>query len=179
MNFIILILAVFAGLSFAFMLLFYLRSERLIDKLNQKDDELLNLANSKDYFYSKRSIMRDDEKVLFLILQKLIPQDYSIFPQINLSHIIGVKNSFKDHDNLFWAIDHRSVDYVIFDKNFSPILAVELNGGSHFQYNRKNRDEAIKNILNKSGINLLTIQTTHRYDLTELQRLLNNNLNIL
>ena len=172
----IFILEIITGLSFGFMLLFYLRSERFKDQLNQKDDELLNLANQKDYFYNKKSIMRDDERYLFEILCKTIPPGYFVFPQINLSHIIGVKNNIKDHDNLFRAIDHRSLDYVIFDSNFSPVIAIELNGESHFQYSRQNRDEAVKNILEKSKIKLITIQKANRYEQTHIQNIINEHL---
>lgn len=141
------------------------------DKYNKMQDELLDLAEKKDFFYKKPSIMRHDERVLFDILTKLYGEKYFIFPQVKLSDILKVKENVKDHDNLYREIDHRSIDIVFFDRPaMAPILAIELNGASHFQFQRKNRDQIVENILTNAGIRFLAIPVAETYDETALQQ---------
>ena len=145
--------------SFVFMLLFFLRSERFNDKLIKREDELLQLADKDDYFMKKRGYLRDDELDLFDHLQKIVGDKYHVFPQIHLSDLLYVKNGIRDHENLYQVLGQKSVDYVIFSKkDMVPLVAIELNGASHLQFNRQNRDKLVKSLLTKAGVKFFTIQ---------------------
>ena len=144
------------------------------DKYNKTQDELLSLADKMDFFQKKPSIMRRDEWLFYEVITRLYGEKYTIFPQVRLSDIITVKENIKDHDNLYREIDHRSIDFAFFDnESLSPILAVELNGASHFQMNRKNRDQKISNILTKAGIQFIAIPVQEKYNEEEIQKLIN------
>lgn len=157
------IIVVFAWIAFYFR-----------DKYNNTRDELLDLANARGFFSKRASIMRKDERILYNILLSLYGNSYFIFPQIHLSELLDIKNDVKEHDNLFREIDHYSVDYAIFDKiNIAPLLAIELNGGSHFIPTRKNRDKKVSNILLTAGIRFLTIPVQKTYDEDELKKQIN------
>jgi hypothetical protein len=141
------------------------------DKFLKTKDEYLDLADSKGFFTKKLSIMRIDERRIFNILVKYYNEQYYVFPQVRLSDILEVKNDLKDHDNLYREIDHRSIDFVIFDKdNVAPLIAVELNGKSHFQLNRRNRDQKIENLLTKIGVKFLTINVSDNKSESEIKQ---------
>lgn len=135
------------------------------DKYNKTRDEYLDLADKNNFFGKKPSIMRHEERMLFDMLTKLYGEKYFIFPQVKLSDVLTVKENVKDHDNLYREIDHRSLDFVFFDRQaMAPTLAIELNGASHFLFHRKNRDQKVGNIVTKAGIPLVTIPVAENYD---------------
>lgn len=130
-------------------------------KYNKKRDEYLELADKENLFTKKTSVMRKDELVLFNILINNFVDKYYIFPQMSLANILEVKEEIKDHDNLYREINHRSLDFVFFDKvNLAPQLVIELNGKSHWLNFRKNRDLLIEDILKKANIKFLALQKT-------------------
>ncbi len=143
------------------------------DKYHKIHDELLDLADARGFFTKKPSIMRADERQLFDVLIKLYGDKYYIYPQARLATILDVKNDVKDHDNLYRHIDHLSLDFVLFDKQaMSPVLAIELNGKSHLQFNRRNRDQKIENVLTKAGIRFISFPVTNTYNETKIREAL-------
>lgn len=147
------------------------------DKYFKTRDEFLDLADSKGFFTRKSSLMWDSEKHVFNMLLKLYGEKFYIFPQVRLSALLNVKNDVKDHDNLYRTIDHYSIDYVFFEKlNISPIIAIELNGSSHFAVNRRNRDKKISHILENAGISLIFIDTQSGYNEEKLREMIDTKL---
>ncbi len=135
------------------------------DKYSKTRDELLQLADSQNFFSRKQSVMRRDERQLFDIFMKIFGNTYYIFPQVRLANVLDIKENLKDHDSLFREIDHRSLDFVFFDRvNIAPVLAIELNGGSHLMLSRKNRDQKIVDILTKAGIGYLAVEKNAEYN---------------
>lgn len=162
------------GILFGLLALFALIAVYYRDKYFKIQDELLDLADRRDFFSKKPSIMYFDERKLFEVLQKLYSDKYLIFPQVRLAAILEVKNDVKEHDNLYRVLDHLSLDFVIFDKVLiAPLVAIELNGKSHFQLNRKNRDRVVENILVKSGIKFIAIQSAEKYNENEIKEAMN------
>lgn len=143
------------------------------DKYNKTRDELLDLADTRGFFSKKSSIMRTDERQFFEVLMKLYGDTYYVYPQVRLAAILDVKNDVKDHDNLYRQIDHLSLDFVLFDKTaMSPLIAIELNGKSHLQFNRRNRDQKLESLLTKAGIRFISFPVANTYDETEIQKAL-------
>lgn len=148
-------------------------------KYLQKVDELLEIADKDDFFTKKPSIMRADERKLFDVLSKLYGDTYYVFPQVKLTSLLDVKEKVKDHDNVYRTLEYKSVDFALFDRiNLSPVLAIELNGKSHFQFNRVNRGKKVENVLTKAGIKFFPVQVAETYDENalkeEISRLLTN-----
>src|SRR3989338_10289344 len=169
--------AILFGGLFAGIIVFAWVSIYWKDKYSKASDDLLKLANNSGFFTKKPSVMRQDEKQLFDILMKAFGDKYFIFPQMKLSNVLDVKNNLKDHDNLYREIDHRSLDFVFFDKqNISPVLAIELNGESHQMYNRINRDQVIEDILTKANIKFIAINKMDNYELSILLDKINGKL---
>lgn len=155
----IVIFGVIIGLAVAMMLLFFLRSERLKDKLIKTEDALLQMANKDNYFDKKASLLRSDELSFYNTLQSIISDKFYIFPQVHLSDLVNIKNSSRDHENLYQLLGNKSVDYVVFTKpSMAPILAIELNGASHYAAQRQNRDKFVKTLFDSVGIKLLEVE---------------------
>jgi len=155
--------------SLCLALLFFLKSERLRDKLLKTEDSLLQLANKENFFNKKKSLIRDDELSFYSILYSIVKDNYYLFPQVHLSELVDVKNNVRDHDNLYQLLGNKSVDYVILNKpDMSPLLAIELNGESHFMANRQNRDKVVSLLLEKAGIKFLAVDKNN-YNLEELR----------
>lgn len=134
-------------------------------KYLQKVDELLEIADKDDFFAKKPSIMRADERKLFDVLTKLYSDSYYVFPQVKLTSLLDVKEKVKDHDNVYRTLEYKSVDFALFNRaNLSPVLAIELNGKSHFQFNRINRDKKVESVLTKAGIKFFSIPVSETYD---------------
>lgn len=129
---------------------------RLLDRLNKTKDDLLQLALDKGYF-TKKALMRRDEAMLYVEMEKYIRRDLVILPQVPLSQIIDVKNGYKDHDNLFNELNRRTIDFCILDAQYNPICIIELNGASHFYENRQNRDKVVEHIAKNSSIDFIAI----------------------
>lgn len=141
------------------------------DKYNKTRDELLDLADTRGFFSKKSSLMRADERKFFDILMKIYGNTYYIYPQVRLAAILDVQNDVKDHDNLYRQIDHLSLDFVLFDKAMmSPLVAIELNGKSHLQFNRRNRDQKVESVLTKAGIRFLAVPVSEIYDEANLKQ---------
>lgn len=168
------IFAACAGLAIGGMLIFYLRSERYKDKWIKSDDALLQLANKDNHFKKKESLLRQDELEFYNVLQGIINNQYTVLPQVRLSDLVSIKNDSRDHENLYHVLGNKSVDYAVFTKaTMAPVLAIELNGASHFAANRQNRDQVVKALLEGVGINFLPVDK-NSYKKEELSEKLKN-----
>lgn len=175
MNLVIIFLTVFSGVSLTFMLLFYLRSERAIDRQLKAEDMLLE--NKKQLFSKKISIMREDEKVFFHILETIVGADYYVFPQVHLTELIQVEDGVRDHENLYQILGVKSVDFAIFDRQkIVPKVAIELNGKYHFWKSQRSKDEMRKELFASVGIGFVAIQKAASYNTQELQEQLSKYL---
>lgn len=97
--------------------------------------------------------LNEFELNFYNLIRKNIDNKFIIDPQTNLQTIIKT-NTNKRNDELF-----RNIDYVIFEKiNYSPILAIELNGLQHKTnaYNQE-RDKSVQSILKDAQLPLLNI----------------------
>ncbi len=129
------------------------------EQLQKDEDKYVQLANKDDFFERKYSILRYDELKLFNVLKSIIGDNYYIFPQVHLSEMVAIKSAFKDHDNLYEILGNKSVDFGVFTKDkMRPLLAIELNGSSHFLSGRTNRDALVKNILKKVGVEYIPLE---------------------
>jgi len=150
---------------FIFFSLFLIQTVRygILEKRSYEiKDHYLSLVTQKRLI-EKKNFLRNDEKDLLKTLNKIYKEEY-IIPQVHLSDLAEVKTGYRDHDNLYHELSRIIFDYVIFDKNFEPILVIELNGSSHFLKNRINRDAIAKNLTNNLQINLVSLVPSDRFD---------------
>lgn len=104
--------------------------------------------------YKKRESVMDKREVEFFFeLQKQIPNGFYIFPKMRVADIIETtdgKGYYAERNNIL----PKHTDFLIADKNFRPILAIELNGSSHTKRNRKESDNKKREVFQLVGLPL-------------------------
>ena len=61
---------------------------------------------------------------------------------------------------------HRIVDFGAFDRNFNVRLLIEINDHTHDDPARQLRDQKVKLLLDKAGIELLILKTGDGLDMS-------------
>jgi very-short-patch-repair endonuclease len=123
----------------------------------------------------RKTLMTPSERLFFEKLKKAIGEKYDIYPQVNLDKIFKVK--YLGAKYLFnaakWAIDRRSVDFLVVDRDTqSPLFAVELDDSSHEQEDRIARDEKVSALFKNSGLDLIRFNSTDNYLEEELRKVI-------
>jgi len=130
--------------------------------------------------YKKRDyLMTKAELEFFRVLESIIKNQYYIIPQLSISKIAAVTKG-KNYHTYLNKIDRKTVDFVLFDKEyFSPIMVIELDDSSHNSENRRMRDDFVDNVMEKIGLKIIHIKTAYTYNEEELANLIfrikNNN----
>ena len=114
--------------------------------------------------YQKKKYLFDttSEFSLYKILLELYGDKYHIFPQINYSHVVEVKQmDWKEQRRYRSRIDRKSADFVLCDKErVVPQLIIELDGSAHDLPNKRRRDEFIDGITKIVGLPILHLKTS-------------------
>lgn len=119
--------------------------------------------------YKKQGLMTEAELAFFKVLQEAVQDKYYIVPQVQLSKLVGVEKNEKYQKTYLNKIDRKSVDFVLFDKDFFlPKLVIELDDSSHNLPVRKERDYIVNMILSKAEIKIEHIKTSYKYDLEQI-----------
>lgn len=139
----------------------FIKYSNLEKRFFEIKDAYLNLAIKKKLI-SRRKFLRYDENELYKTLTNIIGNNLIVIPQVHLSDIADVKVGYLDHDNLYYELKRIIYDYAIFDKNFEPLVLIELNGKSHFQDNRINRDAIAENNAKNLDLPLIPIKKEDR-----------------
>lgn len=125
----------------------------------------------EDYlpYVKKYYLMTKAEHEFFKVLQEVVQDKYYIVPQLQLSKLIKVEKNKKWEYAYTNKIDRKSVDFVLFNKEyFTPYLVIELDDSSHLREDRQARDNFVDEVLNKAGIRIEHIKTSYNYNLNEV-----------
>lgn len=140
----------------------FVKYSNLEKRFYEVKDAYLNLAIKKKLI-NRRKFLRYDENELYKTLTNITGDNFIIIPQVHLCDIADVKVGYLDHDNLYYELKRIIYDYAIFDKNFEPLVLIELNGKSHFfQDNRINRDAIAENNAKNLDLPLISIKKEDR-----------------
>lgn len=109
----------------------------------------------EEYRYAvKDSFMSAPERELYARLLRLVGGDFAIFPQVALVSLIDKVNFGSYRNELF-----RIVDFALCDRfSLKPVLIIELNDASHKREERMRRDEKVRCIAARAGLNVLTLE---------------------
>ena len=145
-------------------IIFLVIEKRQINKIVIPENPISIVIEKRPPGYKKRSsVMNGSESALFLELQKQLPPDYHIFPNMRLADIVDAINGdgfYKRRNKIL----PRHIDFVICDSYFKPILAIELNGSSHNRLDRMEMDEEKKKILEDAQIPLITVSVGDNFN---------------
>ncbi|MDR1042495.1 MAG: DUF2726 domain-containing protein [Clostridiales Family XIII bacterium] len=119
-------------------------------------NKAMSKANSFGYDYETKPLMTQSEISFYNKLKTLESDKIHIFPQVNLAAILNKKGKYTYQTELF-----RNIDFGIFDESYNPEFLIELNDKSHERKDRQNRDEKVKTICIRAGIDLIIINTNN------------------
>ena len=113
----------------------------------------------------KQKYLSHTEQSFYNAIKTILNDKYLIFPQVPLSQII-IKNSNGRYQNELY----RVIDFCIFDKDFHPLLCIEINDETHRQQDRYIRDKKVQDIINSSGLHLITFWTEYGVNTDYIRR---------
>lgn len=118
-------------------------------------------------FYSKAPLTKTEQSLYFQLVEAL-PQKI-ILSQVQLSRFLGVK---KGNNFMTWfnRINRMSIDYLVCDKDFSIIAAIELDDSSHNKPNRIEADNKKNKALLDAGVRLIRWHVNNKPDVQRIQR---------
>ncbi|MBI5178115.1 MAG: DUF2726 domain-containing protein [Nitrospinae bacterium] len=87
----------------------------------------------------KKNPLSKREQEFFWLLKKTLP-DHIILAQVDLKQLIEI-GSTKDRQKHMNKISQRSIDFVICNKDFLVLAAIELDDSSHNSKSQKKKDE--------------------------------------
>lgn len=133
------------------------------------------ISNDGFLYEPKESLISKSEQSYFEAIKASLPENYYVFPQINLAAFIYKSGDSQYRNELF-----RNVDFLITDSNFSPKIVIEINDPSHLSNDRRKRDEKVKKILEEAGIPLMKLWTSYgvnpKYIKERITEILNSNV---
>jgi uncharacterized protein DUF2726 len=117
-------------------------------------------------------LLNSSEKILFHSLSKIVNNNLYVCPKVRIADI--VTTNFDESDKDFWKyqapINQKHVDFLICDKKtFSPILAIELDGGSHNDPDRIKRDSLVDSVFATANIPILHLKSQNFYNQENLK----------
>lgn len=112
------------------------------------------LSEEKESIYKPKKLLSKSEINFGNAIYKALPNGYKLYPQICLRSIIEKTDNSRYGNELF-----RIIDFAIFDKNYLPVLLIEINDDSHHDYNRYRRDNKVKDICEQANIPLIRLWT--------------------
>lgn len=124
-------------------------------QLNQNSNATANTV--QPFLYElKRNLMSKTEQDYYKAIRTSLPENYQVFPQVNLASFILKNDDSRYHNELF-----RNVDFLITDAEYRPKFIVEINDQTHLNFDRKERDEKVKRICEEAGIPIVFLWTSY------------------
>ncbi|QPJ62298.1 MAG: DUF2726 domain-containing protein [Candidatus Nitronauta litoralis] len=143
-----------------------IKKENFTEQKSQNESQQFDRRISTSYFYSKRPVTSAEQKLYFALV-RAVP-DLLILPQVAFSQFIGTRGGdSKENFALFGTARQKVVDFLICDKAFNIICAIELDDKSH--ENKGEEDFKRDEILRESGINCLRFKVGHLPAIAEIK----------
>lgn len=125
-------------------------------------DTRTQLRAVKQVGFRPKPVLNATERGVWIILSDALRDypDLALMAQPNLGEIIQVDpatGTELQRDMAFRSINSKRVDMAIFDREFRLCIAIEVQGGGHWQGNARGRDAVKREVFSRAGIPLLQI----------------------
>lgn len=129
------------------------------------------ISDNKRYAL-KQSLLSPAEKNFLSVLEKIVDGKYIIESQVQLSRIVTPLDSNINYTNYsdFNKIKAKSIDFVLFNKDYSPYLCIELDDISHLKWERQKRDMFVNKVMADVGLRIIHIRTSYSYNLEDIRK---------
>jgi hypothetical protein len=126
-----------------------------------------SMASAPWPFYLKR-LLTQPEQVLYHRLVKALP-NHIVLAQVQVSRVLGIKKGSRFHE---WnnRINRMTYDFVICDKSFAVIAAIELDDKSHESERRRDTDAKKNKATVDAGLKLIRWKVKSLPDEAMIQR---------
>ena len=110
----------------------------------------------------KKSLLTSAEQNFLEVLKEIVGDKYIIQSQVPLYQIVSAV-----HDNYtdFNRIKAKTVDFVLYNKDFSPYLVIELDDRSHLRWSRMKRDKFVNDLMESVNLRIIHIRNSYHYDI--------------
>ena len=120
-------------------------------------------------------LLSKGEAAFFDALTRSIPPSLYICPKVRIADII--ETHLARDDPHFWnyqsKINQKHIDFLLVNRtDTAPLLAIELDGGSHYDKERAKRDSFIDSVFASAGIPILHIPVKGFYSYAEITHLI-------
>ncbi len=122
--------------------------------------------NKNEFLYNlKDCLLTETEKKYLTGVFKVLPEGYKLQSQVNLASIIERTDGSKFQNELY-----RNIDACIFDKNYKPIILIEINDSTHNAASRIERDKKVQMICEEAGIQIVKFWTKYGVNLDYMKK---------
>lgn len=130
-----------------------------------------NQTLADERYTLKQSLLTDTEREFLEVLEQIVDGNYRIEVQVPLSGIVKVLDSSRHYTNYhdFNQIKAKTIDFVLYDKEYKPYLAIELDDRTHLQPNRVERDHFLDSVMSGVGLRIIHVPVSYTYDLDKLR----------
>jgi len=109
-------------------------------------------AGSPGAITPKQVLNKGEGKVFWRLLDWVRDNDLRLAPQVSMGEYLEHARGRRD---LRWTYNDRRTDFLVYDRDWKPILAVEHHGSGHFQGEWKLRDAIKAEALAIAGVGLV------------------------
>lgn len=102
-------------------------------------------------------VMNNSEASFFHLIQKYLPEGHHVFPKMRIADVIKTKNSkgyYKQRNRIL----PKHIDFLVCDQDLKPLYAVEIDGRSHDNPERQERDELVDYIFESINLPLKRVR---------------------
>lgn len=124
-------------------------------------------------YSAKDALLTLTEIEYYDLLRMLVAEEYYVFPQINLASVIDKQGGQGGRTELF-----RNIDFGIFDREYKPLVLVEINDNSHLRPDRAERDKKVAKICKDAKIPLVTFWVKDGIDIKDMRRALKSHVRL-
>jgi hypothetical protein len=118
----------------------------------------------------RQSLLTPSEQNFLDGLEQVVGDRYRIECQVQLSRIVTPLDANEHFTNYqdFNRVKAKSIDFVLYDKNYRPYLCIELDDRSHLRWDRMKRDAFVDQVMKGVGLRIVHIPAAYSYNLDKL-----------
>lgn len=120
-------------------------------------------------FYRRKSVLTAPELEFYQILKRLV-RGHQVLAKVRLADLVAADERHLLRKSNFQHIKAKHIDFVICDRELSPLVAIELDDSSHCRPDRVARDRDVNRILEIASLPLIRFRVRRVFDAAQIAR---------
>ncbi len=120
----------------------------------------------KQRYELRSDFFNRSEFAFYQLLEEKVPKNFMIFSKTRIEDFIRVKSGLSKNET-WWLrsrIKSRHVDFLICNEHGTPKIAIEIDGWSHNNFDRKNRDNFVNELYNEVWLPIKHIRVGENFE---------------